>query len=254
MRRRRPSGQRVFLKRGRVIAGLGLPGRVRVPKRRRKSIVTAAQLGIELKFYDATLVGQALVAPTDSAGGELDPSSTIVLNTVVQGDGDQQRDGRKITMRSLGMKGIISVPPQSDQTTLDPTTSVFLAIVVDTQTNGVTIVSEQVYTNKGASALLATSPFRNLKFSKRYRVLKTEKFDLPQATSIGTGLDDNIEQGGFTRSFEMFVDLKDMPVIYSNTTETVLNITDNSLHLIGYCTNTSLAPVISYNSRLRFVG
>ncbi len=223
-------------------------------KRRRRNQRTAGFLGIELKFYDTSLVGAPILAPTDSAGGELDPSATIVFNTVTQGDGEQQRDGRKINMRSLGLKGIIRVAPQNDQTTVDQTTTVFLALVHDSQTNGATIASENVYTNKGASANTQTSPFRNLQFSKRFNVLKTLTIDLPQPTAIGTGLDDNIEQGGYTVSWNMFVDLKNMPVTYSSTSESIVNITDNSLHLIGFCTHVGTVPLLDYNARLRFVG
>ncbi len=214
---------------------------------------TANYLGIELKFYDTKLVSAGLLAPTDSAGGEHDPSATIKLNTVVRGNGEQNRDGKQISMRNITIRGVVSVDKQANQTTSDDSPVIFIALVVDTQTNGITLNSEDVFTNKGANALLAASPFRNLLFSKRFRVLKTLKFDLrdPNLTYDGT----NIEINGFHRGFEMFADLRGMKCNFNaGTTEDVANIIDNSLHIVAFCSSQNLGPDINYNARLRFVG
>ena len=53
-----------------------------------------------------------------------------------------------------------------------------LALVLDMQTNGATISSENVYKNVSASGALAASPFRNLQFIKRFKVLKTKQIKL----------------------------------------------------------------------------
>lgn len=219
---------------------------------RRRNTRTAGYLGIELKFYDTSLAGLAIPSPADATGGELDPSTTILFNSVVQGDGESQRDGRQISMRSIGIKGFINVNVQVNQTLGDVAPIIFLALVLDTQTNGATIASENVYTNKSANAMLAANPFRNLQFSKRFQVLKTLtlKLEQPEMTYDGT----NIEQGGYDHPFQMFVNLDGITVNYSGTTETVANITDNSLHLVGYASNVTSVPLIYYNARLRFVG
>lgn len=219
---------------------------------RKRNVRTAGFLGIELKFYDTSLAGLAIPAPADATGGELDPSTTILFNSVVQGDGESQRDGRQISMRSIGIKGLINVNVQANQTVADVAPIVFLALVLDTQTNGATIASENVYVNKSGNAMLAAHPFRNLQFSKRFQVLKTLTLSLeqPEMTYDGT----NIEQGGYDTPFQMFVNLDGITVNYSGTTETVANITDNSLHLIGYASGVTTVPLIYYNARLRFVG
>ncbi len=209
-------------------------------------------LGIELKFYDTSLVGNAITAPTDASGGEQDPSATVLFNTVVQGDGESNRDGRQIIMKSLGIRGNISVASQINQTAIDAAPIVFMALVHDTQTNGATVNSEDVFKNGSGSAVCAANPFRNLQFVKRFRVLKSKTIKLHQMESTYDGT--NIEEGGYTIPFSMFVDLKSMTVNYSGTTETVANITDNSLHLIAYTTSVSQAPQMNYNARLRFVG
>lgn len=216
---------------------------------------TGGFLGQELKFYDTSLVSGTLLAPTDAAGGEHDPSATVVLNSVVQGDGEQQRDGRKITMKSLYMNGIIQIAPQASQSSGDSATIIFIAVVLDTQTNGATIVSELVYTNESASAILAAAPMRNLQQADRFRVLAVKKFTMQNPNIANdTGSTGGIVTNGLTRPFKMYVKLGNMVVTYKGTTETVANITDNSLHVIAYCSNAALVPKISYNARLRFMG
>ncbi len=214
---------------------------------------TAGFLGIELKFYDTSLVASGLLAPTDSAGGEHDPSATILLNTVIRGDSEQNRDGKQISMRSISIVGTVSVAKQANQTVSDEAPHVMIALVLDTQTNGATVNSEDVYKNQSANAALAASPLRNLLFAKRFRVLKTVKMDLPQAEMTYDGT--NIEINGYHVGWEMHADLNGMKVNYnSGTTESVANIIDNSLHIIAFCSSQNLGPDINYNARLRFVG
>ncbi len=213
-------------------------------------------MGIELKFYDQKLTQSNLTAPTDASTGERDPSATVLLNTVVQGDGESNRDGRKITMRSIFIEGVIDVAIQASQSTANNATSIFIALVMDTQTNGATLNSEDVFTNPGANAILAASPFRNLQNIKRFRVLATVKMTLANpalANATSFSADTGIIQNGLQRRFRIFRRLSQQ-VTYTNTTETVANISDNSLHIIAFCNNTNLVPTISYNSRLRFVG
>jgi len=74
---------------------------------------------------------------------------------------------------------------------------------------------------------------------------------LPQQEMVWDGT--NIEMSGFTVPFKLFAKLG-IKVNYQGTTETVANITDNSLHVIGFTTAIAMGPAISYNARLRFVG
>ncbi len=213
-------------------------------------------LGIEVKFYDQKLIDNALTAPTDATGGEHDPSATVLLNTVTQGDGESQRDGRKITMRSIYVDGIINCAKQASQSSGDNATGIFIALVLDTQTNGATISSEDVFVNAGGNALTAATPFRNLQFTKRFKVLATRRFiiqDANMANATSFSADSGIIANGVQKRFKMFKNLN-IETQYSGTTETVANITDNSLHIVAWCTDTGMAPKISYSSRLRYVG
>ncbi len=215
---------------------------------------TGGFLGIEIKFYDQKLINATLTAPSDATGGEHDPSATVLLNTVVQGDGESQRDGRRITMRSIFVEGTISMAETASLSSADAPTVLFVALVMDTQTNGATIVSEQVFTNPGASALTAAGPFRNLQFTKRYKVLGTRRFVMDNSTMTNdTGNTGGIVQSGQVKRFRFFKKLNTV-VNFSGTTETVANIVDNSLHIIAYVSGTAQSPKLHYISRLRYVG
>ncbi len=209
-------------------------------------------LGIETKFYDQKLITSALTAPTDATGGEHDPSATVLLNTVVQGDGESNRDGRKITMKSIFVRGIVVSNARTNVTVPITASEVMIAIVLDTQTNGATLASENVFANPGANGITATSVFRNLQYTKRFKVLKRVCMTLPQSEMTYDGT--NMEAEGFAVPFSMFVKLNDIRVLFSGTTETVASITDNSLHVVAYCTNVGQVPTLNYISRLRFVG
>lgn len=220
---------------------------------KRKRRIKRQGLGVEVKFYDKFLIGGVLATNTDASGGEQDPSATVLLNTVVQGDGESNRDGRKIIMRSIHVTGTVSCISQANQSAADNGAFIFIALVLDKQTNGATIVSEEVFVNPGADALMSCSVLRNLKFSSRFTVLRTVKLNMDNVNLAFSGTTDNMEQSGLVRNWEMYRMLN-IPVVYSDTAETVANIVDNSLHIIAWTTSATMAPLISYNSRLRFVG
>lgn len=224
--------------------------RYRGPNRR-----TGGYLGIELKFYDTKLVGAALASPVDATGGEHNPTAVICLNTVTAGTGEEQRIGRKITMHSIGIRGVVNCAPQTGVANIDAATEIFIALVHDKQTNGALLNSEDVFTNKGANAILATSLWNNLQFKDRFNVLATRKFNMQNPTAFNdAAATGNGEQAGLQQVFQIFVNLKGMKTLYKATTETIANIIDNSLTIVAFCNNTGLVPQISYNARLRFTG
>lgn len=219
---------------------------------------TGGFVGLEKKFFDSSRGGFSIPAPSDATGGEADPTTLLCLNCPAQGDGESQRDGRQISMHSINIKGIVRMPSQSDQTGADVLPDVFIALVLDKQTNGAQLDSEDVFENPGANANLAASPFLNLENSARFKVLKTTRISAQQlAGAIQPTYDGtNIEQQGAQVPWSMYVNLKGMKVnfISGQTTSVIAAVADKSLHVIAYATGAGLAPELYYNSRLRFVG
>ena len=210
--------------------------------------------GQELKFLDTSLNASALTAPTDAAGGEHNQSATVGPSTIGQGDTGSSRDGRKCEIRSVFLNGVITCIPQLDVTSLDHQPTVFVALVMDMQTNGAQLDSEDVYKNTGAAAFLAASPVRNLLMSSRFKVLDSTQFELAQPQVAADGAASNLwEQMGTTRPFKLSWKGA-MSQTYSAASQSIVNVTDNSIHVIAYTNNITLVPRLSYNCRTRFVG
>jgi len=209
-------------------------------------------MGIELKYVDYAIANVALVAPTACAGCEFDPATALSLNAIAQGDGEQQRDGKQVCLKSCYVTGTIDCPPLINQTAGASSPTVFIALVLDKQTNAAQLNSEDVYTNPSGSALTAANPLRDLQYSSRFQVLDSCVVELPppQITYDGT----NIETAGTRAPFKLSW-TGELMTQYILTTAAIGAIQDNSLHIVAFTgPDLTTAPVISYNSRCRFVG
>lgn len=229
-----------------------LAQRTRTARRLRNlNVRSAGFLGLETKFYDTSLADAAISVATDASGAEVDPSTTSMISTPAVGDSEQNRDGKKIVARYAEIKGIVNFAAQANQVAADEGNCIMVALVLDTQTNGAQMNSEDCFKNVAAVARTNASPLRNLLFGSRFRVLRTEVFEMNTKALTYDGT--NIEQPGIRRPFSWYVPLKNLTINFNaGTTASVANVVDNSLHMIAYST----APdcYISYNARLRFVG
>ncbi len=227
--------------------------RARPRQYRRKQKINTLKYGIELKFYDVSLAGGILVTNTDGSGSEFNPSATIALSTIVQGDGGSNRDGRRATFHSIFINGSIDYPTKTNQSATTLQTEVFICLVLDKQTNGLLLQSESVYDNVVGTTTGGVLLQRNLQQSKRFTVLRTRRVLMPIPFSVFDGT--NFEQYGAHKQWAMYHTFK-TPVIanYSTTGESIANSTDNSLSLLAFTSSVDLNPTITYSSRLRFYG
>lgn len=207
------------------------------------------------KYYDTALTGSGIAAPTDCTGGEQDPATVLCISAPARGDTEQERDGDRMIIKSAYVTGVVSVPAQTDQTAADVAGLVYVALVLDTQTNGAQLNSEDVFTNPSGSAVSAATMLRNLQFTTRFKVLSTAMLSLQQPTMVWDGT--NIEQGGVVRRFRLSFK-GDIPVQFLNTASSagVAGVVNNSLHIIAFCDTGAgtTGPQISYNARVRFQG
>jgi len=213
--------------------------------------VTAGYLGIETKFYDTFLQAATIAGAVDATGGEYDPTVTEMISTPPQGDGESDRDGKRIIITSVQVKGTISKAALENSVDPPPPDCAFLALVLDTQSNGAQARSEDVFINPVNDAAGNTEPLRNLLFANRFRILKSEKINLDYRAVSVEG--DNLHSApGLMQNFEWFVPL-DLQVNFNGgTTNVIANVIDNSLHVMGF-TRQGVA-VMSYNARIRYRG
>ncbi len=225
------------------------------PSYNRRNTATMGFLGIEKKFYDTSLSNAAITAPADSTGGEHDPSATSMISTPVRGDSEEQRDGKQISILNCTVKGIINVPQVELAAGPAAPSQVYVALVLDTQTNGAQLNSEDVFKNTAALAKLMAQPQKNLLFMKRFRILKSVCLDMTPDTLSHFAVD-SFSYNGKQKKFNWFVDFKSGLKVNFNagTTASVANVIDNSLHIISFASGVGPAPTLSYNARIRFVG
>lgn len=276
MRRRAPwqgqGGPAQRVRKTGFVAGGGkmafaVPRATRVPWRRggrgvltggqrlRRNIRVGGFTGIEFKFLDCAWNGVVLASSNAAAGGELQPSTgcTNAISVPAQGDGESERDGRRYDLKSAYVTGTIDFSPLANQADASQGGAYFLALVLDTQANAATVVSENVFTNPGTTTNTGVTPLRNLQHSSRYRVLDSVIMEdinvVTQTDGTNTGSHIPAQQHVFKLGWR-----GDLRVECSGTTADVASVTNNALHLVGFAANTVYTPVIRAVSRCRFVG
>lgn len=215
------------------------------------NIRTGGLVGLELKFFDTSLVNSTVSNAFALTDGEQDPVGLLCLNCPTQGTGASERLGRFIKMKSLQIRFHFHLEPTEAGTAPLGDVSVFVALVLDKQTNNAQLDSEDVYTNGGASPKLTAQPLRDMQHTDRFRVLKSTQFIMRRSTAnMAQGAVDLFAQGAVVKNLDWFVNLKGLKTQFTSTGGSVAQIQDNSLHVLAW---TNLDSVnISYNSRMRF--
>lgn len=224
---------------------------IRGARRLRRRRYNYPSIKAEPKFLDTYKAATAVPSNNTYASLSINPSATVMISTPQVGDSEQNRDGKKIVITQVEVKGVIHKPAQTNQTATDNGEHAWIALVLDTQTNGTACSSADVFKsiNSGADTEYA-QPFRNLLFGGRFRILKMKKFTFNNPVLSWDGT--NMEQSGICRPFKLYKKMR-LPVNFNAGTDTsIANVQDNSLHVMAWC---SLAQCnIGYQARIRFIG
>lgn len=223
------------------------------------NVRTGGLLGIELKFKD---YDQATTLTSDVGGSRIvDPDPENCLNSMSRGSGPSERVGSRITCKDINIRGTLEYKKGhlAEKQTGNAGVKIFMALVLDTQTNGVQVDDpNKVFLNSSAAK---TSSFRNIEFTTRFKVLKTKIFTFDPQPIMQTFVlvedsADGVGWGGVKRSFEWYVPLKNMLTTFGSdeTGGTCAEITDNSLHLLCWTDDDEHEQELRYNARLRYVG
>lgn len=207
------------------------------------------QVVSEMKYFDAAKAATALVASTDWTGTEFDPTANALF-TPAQGNLINQRDSRKVHVRSLKMKGVINVPAQINQTAIDASCDVRLILYQDMQTNGAQSQGEDVMSNASSTAVGTFCGFMDLDNLGRFKILKEKIIHLPVPPVSWDGT--NVEQGGVSVPFKFNCKWRSPGLLVhfnAGNNATVADIVDHSFHIIAQATDIGLAPTIAYQVR-----
>ncbi len=198
----------------------------------------------ELKFFDTEITNTVMSA----TWAALEPATTN-LSAVAQGDGESNRDGRKYTIRSISIKGFIETAVQESQTAPLSDILVRVVLVHDSQTNGAQLTATEVMDAGGTDDI---NSFRNLGFTKRFRVLADQTHRI-ERLNTNEGAVNLFASPNTHYPFTMNKTFKTpMNVLMSDTGADIANVTDNSIHMIAITTST--AALMNYQSRVRFTG
>jgi len=206
---------------------------------------TGGWMGLENKFVDFEITGNGLPVNTTPSGSEMDPAETLSLSAIAQGDGESQRDGRKVVLNHINFNGMLKLNPQQNLAVGLDAVAIRCAIVWDTQTNQAQFNGEDVFETQNVP-----TGFRNLQFTKRFRVLYDETFSFAYPSAVGTSASNDLN--GQMILFSVFKKLN-IPVLFNGTTANVSTITDNSLHVMCWASESGVCS-FNYSSRVRFMG
>lgn len=156
----------------------------RVPNRGRNLPRRTGFLNIERKFHDVN-VEQAEIAVTGSIWQN--PNNEASLLRIGEGNGESDRLGRKITLRTLHIRGELSLKPTVPESP-DGAVVIRMIIYQDRQTNGTAATPLEILQNVGPGTLRYYR-YRNLSNKSRFNILAdvTRSMNSTFATTAGPG-------------------------------------------------------------------
>ncbi len=183
----------------------------------------------ELKFIDVDL-DDAVVA----SGGTITPS----INLVVQGIGESQRIGRKITIKKINWRYKYSLAEINGITSPPNPDIIRIILYLDKQCNGAIATVLNILQTADFQS------FRNLVNSKRFAILLDKSHAVNYATALGSGAD-----GDYTATAKIgqFFKTINIPLEFSAETGAITELCCNNFGvlLISEC------GIISFESKIR---
>jgi len=205
----------------------------------------------ERKYYDTALENSGIASTSNCTGGEADPLNILCISAPAQGDGPTNRDGKFIEINYAEITGTLQLAPQTAQPTIDDPTLVYVALVLDKQSNRAQLNSEDVFSNPVNTQLGCATPLRNRSFFDRFDIIDEQYHMLCPSTLVQDGAGPTWTQGGDMAKFELVCKRK-INVNFSATVtaEGITAVQDNSLHVIAFASTGDIG--ITYNARIRF--
>lgn len=208
--------------------------RQKVPFLSRKRVIVSSRSGRlagpnqELKFFDTDTA-----ANFDATGNRI-----TSLNLVAQGTDENDRIGRKCTIKSVHWKGLITLAasPSASATASDHGR---IILYLDKQTNGAAAAVTDLLEST------ATDAFRNLANSQRFVVLHDSRFTLTSAAA-----EDSLGFGPIKRVFNVNKRVN-IPLEFSAGTGALTELRSNNLACLFISDGTDLLSFTG-TFRIRF--
>jgi len=247
----------------RVLSGSSDDDAVLLPFNRPVSPVSAFLSQKELKYYDTFVDFTSPGTSASFADSNITASagaSKVIFNPG-QGDSPTSRDGNRILVKSLHIKGSVRLGAIDDGTLIPQPRRIFIAIVRDCITNGASSTGFDVWVNPSGAQHQLMNVHRNLLFGPRYAILRQCQIDMtPTDFEVLTiTVPDQTATTGRLECFDFFIPLDDLVVFKANAG--VIADVDNIsywVHAFEYPFGAGagiICPLmeINYSSRVRFI-
>lgn len=216
--------------------------------------------GIEHKFYDnwatAKVVGDSILLED----GVIPLNNTPeIISAPPVGNTSRSRDGKRIVIDTIMIEGNVSVPWSDVAVSVVPEDlpRVYVALVLDSQANGSQAnLSEVMFTNPSAHSSTIPNPLKNLHSGVRFTTLKVWNLNFSDLTIVYDGFTGNVEWSSEAKDFSCYLKVN-IPVNFNGVEDaSVAAVNDNALYIVAFTDHSTapLVPIISFNSRIRYVG
>lgn len=218
---------------------------------------TVVPLWSEQKTLDTSFSGSL---GSNWSAALIDPDTTQKVMTPALGDGYDEREGMSIMLQTLWIRGVVTTIGYGYDSYFDQTdtvdTEVFLAVVLDRQTNHANCDPSQIYLPTTGDHV--AFPVRNPLYRERYTVLREFRVLVP-APNIDSYWNSVLETpyhcvGNRKACFEAFLHL-DIPVGFNNSSlGSIHAVSDNSIHVVGvFKGGTTTTVNVGYQAQCKFV-
>lgn len=207
----------------------------------------------ELKWHDTGI--DSTVFDTNGTSGNAPYYHILSLNTIAQGDEASQRNGNKIQVKRLTVRGKVIVDSNSSAANEVFTTATLFRVVVyvDTQPNGQGVTYSQLFENSPANQGQIYA-YNKLSSTGRFKILMDKFINVPPTTAVWNPIQEEMYSYGNTKFFKMSVPL-DLAIRYSDATNNLSAVQKNNIGIF-FLADVANADVdqmrCEYRSRLRY--
>jgi len=187
----------------------------------------------ELKFFDTTLNFTADTTAEVPATGQ--------LSLIPQGVTESTRVGRKCTIKSIQINGVMTHVPAAAATS---SFILSVALVQDTQTNGAAAAVSDVYDMVGNALPVSV---RNIENGDRFKILKRWDIPFTSASGVTTAYNNVSKKWDFYKKCQI-------PLEFSSTTGAITELKSNNVFIVAGTSTAAADDTVTVNGicRLRF--
>ncbi len=178
---------------------------------------------------------------------DISANGTILagLNHIAQGNGESERIGRKVTVRSLRIKGHYQFP--STATVADQDQRLRIVVYCDKQTNGTVATVPLIHSLAGTVNI---NSFRNLANVSRFNILYDKFYDI-RVEAVAASNDANVPM---LRGFKFNLTGMNIPLEFDETATdgSIATIRTNNIGVYAIAARPMESPNITFIARIRY--